>query len=347
MNRKDFLKTSILGAGAGAFFQLPFTGQPVPAAAVRESFAEAPASGSYDAIIAGGSFAGLSAAMGLGRCMRTTLVIDSGLPRNRMSPAANNLFSRDGENPREIAATVHEQLRQYQEFLQMKNGEIVSAAKTENGFAVQTADGGQYEARFLVLATGLHDELLTGIEGLEELWGNGIYHCPYCHGWENRNRKTALISQGASRVSMASTLANWTDDITVFTQGERVDFPDEVLEMLHRNGIRLQSETIYRIEGTPGDLQIHTVESAQPHAFETCYAPGTMRHHTKLAEDLGCELSGRGAVQVNDTYETSVPGVLAIGDLCSRSNGQVIHAAYSGTVSAVRVNLAFLQERFS
>lgn len=345
MNRKSFLKTGLLGAGA--LFQIPFTGQRIPAQAVFESFAEAPDSGTYDAIIAGGSFAGMSAAMSLGRCMRKTLVIDAGLPRNRRSPSANYFFSRDGQNPREIAAAAREQLQEYQEFLYMKRGEIASAAPSGNGFAVQTAEGQQYQTRFLILATGLTDELLSGIEGLEDLWGNGVYHCPYCHGWENRNRKTAVIGQGAARLSMASTISNWTGDITYFSQGEPVNFPAEALELLSRNGIKVSYETVYKIEGEPGALRIRTREQTEPHLFETCYAPGTLRYHASLAEQLGCDLTDRGAIEVNEQYESTVPGVLAIGDVCSRGNGQVIHAAYSGTVSAVRVNFAFIRERFS
>jgi len=344
MNRKSFLKTSALGFGA--LFQIPFTGERIHASELEHAFSDSAESNRlYDTLIIGGSFAGLSAAMGLGRCRRSVLVIDEGLPRNRTSPQANNLFSRDGQNPAEILSETRKQLTEYQEYLTRTEGLVTEINKNDE-YTLLLQDGREFRGKSIVFAGGVTDNLLD-IPGLEELWGNGVYHCPYCHGWENRDKKTVVIGTGTSALGLASTVSNWTKDITYYSQGEQVDIPEESKRLLTGFGVELSSGTVTQIaKSDDGSILISLEGQSEPQKFETCYAPGRITANSSLAEALGCEMRPNGAIVVNERYETEIEAVYAIGDICSRSNGQVIHAAYSGTVAAATINNMFLSKRF-
>ncbi|MCH8556671.1 MAG: NAD(P)/FAD-dependent oxidoreductase [Balneolia bacterium] len=345
MKRKSFIKTTALGLGA--IFQMPFTGQRFPASEIGEAFNDdAPAEVLYDAIIIGGSYAGLSAAMGLGRCRRKVLMIDAGMPRNRTSPQANNLFSRDGQNPAEIREEAKAQLGQYKEYLARVEGMVVEVEKKDDSFSVSHENGNTFTGQNVIFAGGVTDNL-QDIDGLEELWGRGVYHCPYCHGWENRDKKTVVIGSGTSALSLASTITNWTDDITYYSQGVPVDLPDDTRRLVSSLGITIEHGTVKQISKNGSGIQIHLDDATAPLLFEACYAPGRITANSRLAEALGCSLRANGAVEVNEQYLSNVEGVYAIGDICSRTNGQVIHAAYSGTVVAAAVNRVFLDKKFS
>lgn len=345
MKRKSFIKTAALGLGAA--FHMPFTGERYPAEEVFSAFKDdADPDFMYDVLIVGGSYAGLSAALGLGRCRRTVLVIDEGLPRNRTSPQANNLFSRDGQDPAEIREIAGSQLKQYQKYLSRTGGIITGIEIKDDTFALSHADGRIFTARNVVLASGVTDNL-QAIDGLDELWGRGVYHCPYCHGWENRDKKTVVIGIGTTALSLASTVSNWTDDITYYSQGIELELPDEAIQTLTNNGITAYNEIVSKIEKSGTGVRITLEGSNEPIYFEACYAPGRITANSGLAESLGCELQPNGGIVVNEQYMSHTDGLYAIGDVCSRSNGQVIHAAYSGTVVAAAINRAFLSQKFS
>lgn len=333
--------------GLGIVFQMPFTGERFPANEVNNAFNQKPDTNTnYDTIIIGGSFAGLSAALGLGRCRRKVLMINEGLPRNRTSPQANNLFSRDGQNPAEIRKEAKAQLEQYQEYLSRIGAIATQVTKSDNLFYVYLDDGSVFKGETIVLATGVTDNL-QDIDGLEELWGCGVYHCPYCHGWENREKKTVVIGQGTSALSLASTVSNWTDDITYYSQGQPVELPEPTVHLLKNIGITIQQQTVERISQTANGIKIEIKGKDTPIEFEACYAPGQITANNKLAQALGCEMRPNGTLVVDEQYMSTIEGFYAIGDVSSQSNGQVIHAAYSGSVAAVSINRIFINRKFT
>ncbi|TVR19152.1 MAG: NAD(P)/FAD-dependent oxidoreductase [Balneolaceae bacterium] len=345
MNRKSFLKTSALGMGA--LFQMPFSGEHFSASEMYEAFNRNVSTGRmYDVLIIGGSFAGLSAAMGLGRCLRSVLVIDEGLARNRTSPSANNLFSRDGQNPEIVRSEAKEQLQQYKEYLSIISGSVEATSQEDDTFEIQHADGSVYKAKHIVFASGVTDNLQE-IDGLKELWGRGVYHCPYCHGWENRGKKTVVIGEGARLLGFASNITNWTDNITYFSQGEALNLPNETVYMLRGFGLVIREEKVDQISKRDDEIHIRLAGQDEYEIFEACYAPGIVRANSTLAESLGCEMRDNGSIEVDERYQSSVANVYAIGDVSSRSNGQVIHAAYSGNVVAAAINRKIIQARFS
>jgi thioredoxin reductase len=178
----------------------------------------------FEVIIIGGSYAGLSAAMSLGRSQRRVLVIDSGLPCNRQTPHSHNFLTQDGERPDVIAAKAKEQLKKYST-VTFLDGLAVSGKKIENGFAIITQAGEEFTTRKLVFASGIKDKM-PAIKGFAECWGISVVHCPYCHGYELRHQKTGLLANGKKAVHLASLINNLTDNLTILISG-KADFETE------------------------------------------------------------------------------------------------------------------------
>ncbi len=172
----------------------------------------------FDVIIVGGSYSGLSAAMSLGRSLRQVLVIDSGLPCNRQTPHSHNFITQDGEVPTVISAKAKLQVDFYKT-VQFFNGLAVQANKTKVGFEIKTDSGEVFTSKKVLFATGVKD-LLPEIKGLAECWGISVLHCPYCHGYEVKTEKTAIIANGEMAFEYAKLISNWTKDLRLLTNGK-------------------------------------------------------------------------------------------------------------------------------
>ena len=209
----------------------------------------------FDVIIVGGSYSGLSAAMALGRALKKVLIIDSGKPCNRQTPYSHNFLTQDGVPPHEIAQLGRSQVAQYST-VQFFDGLATEGSKTDNGFEIGTSGGERFAAKKLVFATGIKD-LMPPIEGFSDCWGISILHCPYCHGYEVRGTKTGILLDGEEAFEFAKFLTNWTQDLTLFTNGKTSLSPNQVLQLksLH---IKLEEKEIQKIEHEKGYIrQLH------------------------------------------------------------------------------------------
>src|SRR5690606_24367400 len=142
----------------------------------------------FEVIIIGGSYAGLSAAMALGRALRHVLIIDGGQPCNKQTPHSHNFITQDGKTPKEISSLAKQQVEEY-ETIKFYKGLAANATKTDKGFKITTDTNDTFTAKKLIFATGLKD-IMPGIIGFAECWGISVNHCPYCHGYEYRNKNT-------------------------------------------------------------------------------------------------------------------------------------------------------------
>lgn len=288
-----------------------------------------------DVIVIGAGPAGLSAALVLGRIRRRVLVIDSGKPRNAPSAASHSFFTRDGTPPAELLRIGREQLRPYG--VEVLDAEVVDAFREGDAFTVVLGDGpdgSRRSARRLLLATGVVDAL-PDIEGLQDLWGRGVFHCAYCHGWEVRDRPLAVRANGDSAAEIVALVRCLSQDVVLCTDGPADLGGDR--QLLDRNGVPIREERIVRVEGRDGHLEriVFADGSALPrHAL---FLPTLPRQHSDLAERLGCELSDFGFVQVNADGLTTTPGVYAAGDLALRRH-QVVVASADGAIAGIAIN---------
>jgi len=296
----------------------------------------------FDAIIVGGSYAGLSCAMALGRSLRKTLVIDSGRPCNASTPHSHNFITQDGKTPKEITLVAREQLELY-DTVQLIDDLVIGAEKAGAGFEIVTQKGGRFISEKLVFATGIRDEL-PDIKGFADCWGISIVHCPYCHGYEYRHRKTAIWAMGEMAFHLTSLVSNLTKDLTVLTNGKPV-FTDEQLDKLKKHNIPIVESEIAGIEQKKGRLEHVVFKDGTKIAFDVLYARLPFVQHTNLPALLGCELNEQGFLKVDNSQQTTVPGVYACGDNASGMRS-VANAVAGGNMTGAMVNMELVKERF-
>ncbi|WP_165856857.1 NAD(P)/FAD-dependent oxidoreductase [Marinobacter sp. JSM 1782161] len=295
-----------------------------------------------DAIIVGGSFAGLSAAMQLARGQRPIMVIDAGQPRNRFADASHGFFGLDGATPAAIRSTALEQLGHYPT-VRIIEGEATRADAQEGGFAVRLANGETATGGKLILATGLRDEL-PDLPGLAERWGKTVIHCPYCHGYEYRNRNLGVLATGPMSPHQASIIPDW-GPTTYFTQGTFTP-DDEQRALLERRGVTLETTPVAEVLGDAPAITGVRLADGRVIELEALFLGPRSHMASSLAEQLGCafEEGPTGAVvQVDDFKQTSVPGVYAAGDMSNRMQNATFASA-SGVMAGVSTHRALMLE---
>jgi thioredoxin reductase len=265
----------------------------------------------YDVIVVGGGPAGLSAALVFGRQRRSVLVVDGGRVRNAPAAEMHMMLSRDGFDPAELLAIGRGELAAYPS-VEVRPGTVVAAEGEREDFTVTLADGARERARRLVLATGQVDEPYD-IPGLRELWGTGVFHCPFCHGWEASGRTLAVVAADPAEAMLAAYLADrFSDDVVLCTHGTE-KLPDEITARLELRGVRVDTTPLTEITGDPGDLTVHFADGRTLRR-EAVFHKAPTRQHSDLAAGLGAEILPDGTVRVDELQMTTVPGVAAVGD---------------------------------
>jgi thioredoxin reductase len=289
----------------------------------------------FDVIIVGGSFAGLSAALQLGRARRTVLVIDAGQRRNRFASASHGFLGRDGIAPGEIIAQATSQLTRYVTVATLK-GSASKARRTEAGFCVET-HGDAFHGKRLILAGGVVD-VLPDIPGIADRWGSSIFHCPYCHGYELERGPIGVLATSAISMHHAMMLPDW-GPTTLLINNSFV--PDETqLSALARRGVSVEESRVQRIFG-----ERPTVELANGRTIEFAgIFTATRTMGGPLAEQLGCDLRdgllGK-FIGVDEQQQTSVPGVFACGDV-GRAAGSIALAVSDGSMAGVAAHRSLI-----
>jgi thioredoxin reductase len=284
----------------------------------------------FDVAIVGGGPAGLAAALVLGRMRRRVLLLDADDPAHGVSESVHGLFGHDGTPPSALRRTAQEQLRPY-ESVTTQMVTVEQARVTPSGFSV-VAGGTTSEAGILLLATGMRYEL-PRIEGVAELWARGVYHCPYCHGWEMRDQPLAVYGAGAAHLALL--LSSLSDDVVLLTDGSSDLDPDEA-EQLRRRGIVIRDDAVARLEGGDGRLaRVVFADGSTDDRPGLFFVPSFTP--SPLAAQLGCEVDQSDAVVIDEDGRTSVPGVFAAGDTTTDKKAVVLAAA-AGSRAAYAIN---------
>lgn len=296
----------------------------------------------YDILIVGGSYAGLSTAMALGRALRKVLVIDSGNPYNQQTPHSHNFLTNDGKTPKEIAGVARLQVQQYKtvDFL---SGFVISGSKTETGFSIEIETGETYAAKKLVFATGIKDSM-PAIPGFAECWGISVLHCPYCHGYEVRHQKTGILANGNDAVELAALISNWTNELTIYTNGKST-LTEQQEQKLQQHNIHINENEIENLEHNKGYVERILFKDGSNATVKAIYARLPFVQHSAVPQSLGCELSTDGYIKIDATQRTTVPGIFACGDNTTRMR-TVANAVAMGTTTAMMVNKELIDEMF-
>jgi thioredoxin reductase len=295
-----------------------------------------------DVIVVGAGPAGLSAALILGRCRRRVVVLDTGRPRNAASRALHGFLTRDGISPRQLLRIGRQQLSQYAT-VRLVRKEATKARCLPRGFEITLGDGGRLRCRKLLLATGVVDEL-PALDGLAPLYGRSVFHCPYCDGWESRDRRIVVYSRSSKGVGLAIGLLVWSRDIVLCTDG--LSLAQRQLDQLKKYGIRWRRERIQRLEGANGRLRRVVFVAGQALEREVMFFNAGQQQGSNLARQLGCAFTSRGAVRTGDYEATDVTGVYVAGD-ASRLVQMAIVAASEGAQAAFAINTDLVREDLS
>jgi thioredoxin reductase len=292
----------------------------------------------YDVIVVGGGAAGLSGALMLARSKRSVLVIDAGEPRNAPAGGVHGLLGHDGVSPLELLERGRAEVRGY-------GGEIITGSvdSVTEGFAVTLADGRSFDARRILVTTGLVDEL-PDIEGLRERWGRDVVHCPYCHGWEVRDRPIGVIASGPMSAHQALLFRQLSDRVTFFTDDRPVE---DTTRLAHRGvsivdgrvaavevaddritGVRLADGTVTPV----GAVAVATRMVARAGLLGKLGLQ-VVEHPSGMGEHVSSEAAGR----------TAVPGVWVAGNVTDL-RAQVITSAAAGLTAGVAINSDLIAE---
>jgi thioredoxin reductase len=290
----------------------------------------------YDAIIAGGGPAGLSAALILGRSRRRVLLCDNGQQRNRCSDSMHGYLTRDGISPREFLRLAFEEIGHYG--VEVTNVAIKDARQVDGVFEVTLESGDVCRARKLLIATGVRDRL-PAISNVEEFYGRSVHHCPYCDGWEHRDERIAVY---AKKPGPALALKTWSGDLVLFTDGPaRLSRADR--ERLAKNGIPVRTEKISHLEGEDGRMRGVVLANGETVERDAMFFSTGQAQACDLATGLGCILNNRGTIDTDKLGMATIPGLYIAGD-ASRDVQMVIVAAAEGAKAAFAINVALQNE---
>lgn len=290
-----------------------------------------------DVIIIGGGAAGLSAALLLGRSRRSVTVIDAGSPRNAPAHASHGFLTRDGVSPLELTRLGRADLAPYG--VHVIDGTVVRAEKIVGGFRVKLQNGDTHEATRVLVTTGLVDEL-PDIDGLRECWGKDVAHCPYCHGWEIRDRAIGVIASSTFASHQALLFRQWSPTITLFLHdGPR---PTDVeLSHLAARGIAIVAGTITRVLSENDAVTGLELADGSVHAVQALTVQSKVVVRAGFLADLGLEPTQDqfgSTLTTDETGRTATPGVWAAGNV-SDMKATVLSAANAGAMAAVAINM--------
>lgn len=296
----------------------------------------------YDVIIIGGSYAGLSAALSLGRFLRKVLIIDSNLPCNRQTPHSHNFLTQDGEKPADIGEKAKHQLYKYKtvEFI---DAIATKAEKIENNILIHINNGESFSAKKVIFATGITD-LMPDIKGFSDCWGISAIHCPYCHGYEAKNQSTGVIANGDAAIHYVQLIKNLTSDIKIFSNGKST-FTSEQLAQLQKHNIEIIETKIVEINHKNGLLKHLILADDSIYPLGVLYHRPQFKQHCKILEDLGCEITEQGYIKVDASQKTNIANIYACGDLANPMRS-VANAVATGSIAGAGVNGALSAESF-
>ena len=297
----------------------------------------------YDCIIVGGGPAGLSAALMLGRCLRQVVVCESGETRNARSRGIHGYLTRDGTPPSDFLGLARADLARYAS-VQRRAALVTDATATPDGFEVRLEDGTRLASRTLLLATGVIDEI-PPLEGLADLYGTSVHHCPYCDAWEWRDQPIAVYGRGEAASGLALALSWWSPDVVLCTDGPPEIEPGH-LGRLAARGIEVRETAVLRLEGRDGRLERVVFAGGATLPRRALFFAGGQRQRSPLARGLGCRFTAHGAVDTGQCEATDVPGLYVAGD-ASKEAQFVVVAAAEGTEAAMAIHKALLAEEVS
>ncbi|MED4695048.1 NAD(P)/FAD-dependent oxidoreductase [Peribacillus frigoritolerans] len=295
-----------------------------------------------DCVIIGGGPAGLNAALVMGRAGRKTILFDEDKPRNRVTQESHGFITQDGVKPSEFKKRARTDVQKYPS-VSIKKERVEIIEKASGVFRIQTKGGTDYMAKKVLLATGLRD-VLPEIPGIQNVYGTSVFSCPFCDGWEMRDKALAVIAENERAFHMGKLLSNWSGDVMVFTNGYQV--LDEEKDILARQHVTVVEEKIEDLKSKGGKLTSIRLQNGQEIKREAGIVVTDLVQSAPFAEQLGCEITPNGGIKVDSFGRTTVKGVYASGDTSLSTPSQLVIAAAEGNKAAAGVIMDLVEAAF-
>ena len=252
----------------------------------------------------------------------------------------HNYLTRDDILPVDFLDICNKELEKYN--VQKLNKKITSAKRNDQAiFEVKDEKGIKYHSKTLLVATGLHDNI-PDVEGFPEFYGSSIFHCPYCDGWEVRDKKVGIYARDKDGSELALALKGWTDQVVLYTNGKRKIKPAQK-ELLDANDIPIRTERIERLEGKDGRLKKIIFQNGTDQDCEAIFFVNGYTQQCDVAEAFGCEVNKKGVVVTNRFQQTNIPGLYVAGD-AAKDMHFVVVAAAEGAKAGVIINKELQKE---
>ncbi len=294
----------------------------------------------FDTIIVGGSYAGLSAAMALGRSLRSVLIIDSGLSCNRQTPHSHNFLTQDGATPREISEAAKKQVLKYPT-VKFSSDTVISAARSINGFEVLTQKSQKLRSKKILFATGVKD-IMPDMKGFADCWGISVLHCPYCHGYEVAHKNLGILANGDTAFELCQLIQHWSGSLTLFTDGKSA-LTEEQWGLVRKLGIGVVEKKINELIYDSGHIAAIAFEDGNRSEIDAIFARVPFEQHCGIPATMGCKMTEQGYIEVDFSQQTSVEGVFCAGDNTTPLRA-VSLAVSSGTIAGASINMQLLSE---
>ncbi|MCR8658878.1 NAD(P)/FAD-dependent oxidoreductase [Paenibacillus endoradicis] len=295
--------------------------------------------------IIGGGPAGLNAALLLARSRHKVYLFDNAKPRNAVTEAMHGFITREGISPLKFRKLAQQELEQFKHVKQYQST-ITEIKRSNNGtFTITTSSGKKLQVNKVLLATGLQ-ESLPSIRNISRYYGRSVFSCPYCDGYELRDRALAVFTEASNVVSLAATLQQWSKRIFVFTNG-KYKLTNSEKELLKAMDIAIYEQPIVQLVGQKGQLQGILLKDGSKVNCTGGFVSTYWRHAGTLASELGCRLTDQGGIWQDGKGRTSVQGVYVAGDMAHISPAQAVIAAGDGVKAAISMNQDAAQQRLT
>ncbi|MFF3102140.1 NAD(P)/FAD-dependent oxidoreductase [Viridibacillus arvi] len=298
----------------------------------------------FDCIIIGAGPAGLSASLTLGRARRNIAIFDNGTNRNRVTQESHGFITRDGIKPQEFKEIGLNELKNYPSvsYFQKTITEIIKDSSDEL-FIAKTEDGQEFVAEKVILATGIQE--VFSFQSVREYYGKSIFSCPYCDGWELRDKPIVVMADNEAHIMhLAKLVYNWSSDLVVLTNG--VELSRDGASILQKRNIKVKMEPIKKLIGDDGYLQKIEFVSGETISRSGGFVVPSFYRPNQFVEQLGCRVHENGVVETDGSSRTSQKNVYIAGETEKSGPSSLMFAAADGSKAAFSVNIDLTTERF-
>ncbi|WP_394139415.1 NAD(P)/FAD-dependent oxidoreductase [Cytobacillus oceanisediminis] len=296
-----------------------------------------------DCVIIGGGPSGLNAALVLGRAIRNIILFDEDKPRNAVTHESHGFITRDGIKPAEFKKMAQDDLLKYPS-VSIQNQRVINIKNENRSFLINTEDGKSYRSRKVILSTGLTD-VMPRVEGIHHFYGTSLFSCPFCDGWELKDRALVVIAEDERAFHLSKMVFNWSKDLVVCTNGKNI-LSNEQIEVLIKKNIKVIEDEIVILQGEKGHLKKIQFKNGKEIQREGGFVSTGLKQASSLAQTLGCAMNKMGGIETDKMGRTNINGVYASGDNSLSAPPQLINAASDGSKAAMGVISDLIDEDF-